>query len=599
MPEKKPSKPQVAESPVADVFENRHPSADEKKWVTNILAPTLEKSPERPIGAPTGVNLDEQGHARFTTISGVPVRRLYTKADLPEDWSEEKYLGYPGAPPFTRGIHATGYRGKLYTMRQFSGFASPEETNQRYKYLLEHGGGGLSVAFDLPTLMGYDSDHPASEGEVGKCGVAIDSLEDMEILFGGIDLERTTVSMTINSPASVLWAMYLVVAEKQGADWKKISGTIQNDILKEYIAQKEYIYPPAPSMRLVIDTFEFGSKFTPRFNTISISGYHIREAGSTALQELAFTLYDGVEYVEWARRRGLDVDDFGPRLSFFFNAHNDFFEEIAKYRAARKVWGRVMKDRFGAKNQRTWLMRFHTQTAGVSLPAQQPMNNIARVALQALAAVLGGTQSLHCDSYDEALALPTEEAARIALRTQQIIGYESGVTQTVDPLGGAYFLENLTLEMERGAFDYFGKLDAMGGMVNAIERGYPQKEIAEASYQYQRAAEAKEKIVVGVNEFVIEEDSPHILYIDESVAREQAAKLKALRARRSNEAVRRSLDALMKVAGGEPRAGLNGNISSANTMPYIVDAVRAYATVGEICQALREVYGTYTEVSIT
>ncbi len=599
MPEKKPPKPQVAESPIADVFDNRHPSAAERTWAEKTLAPTLEKSPEQPIGAPTGVNLDEQGHARFTTISGVPVRRLYTQADLPEDWSEEKYLGFPGAPPFTRGIHATGYRGKLYTMRQFSGFASPEETNQRYKYLLEHGGGGLSVAFDLPTLMGYDSDHAASEGEVGKCGVAIDSLEDMEILFGGIDLEKTTVSMTINSPASVLWAMYLVVAEKQGADWKKISGTIQNDILKEYIAQKEYIYPPAPSMRLVIDTFEFGSKFTPRFNTISISGYHIREAGSTALQELAFTLYDGIEYVEWARRRGLDVDDFGPRLSFFFNAHNDFFEEIAKYRAARKIWARVMRERFGAKNQRTWLMRFHTQTAGVSLPAQQPMNNIARVALQAMAAVLGGTQSLHCDSYDEALALPTEEAARIALRTQQIIAYESGVTQTVDPLGGSYFLENLTLEMEKGAFDYFGKLDAMGGMVKAIERGYPQKEIAEASYQYQRAAEAKEKIIVGVNEFVIEEESPHILYIDESVARQQSAKLKALRARRSNDEVRRRLDALKKAAAQEPNAGTSGNISSANTMPYIVDAVRAYATVGEICEALREVYGTYTEVSIT
>jgi methylmalonyl-CoA mutase N-terminal domain/subunit len=527
------------------------------------------------------------------------VRRLYTQADLPEDWSEEKYLGYPGTPPFTRGIHATGYRGKLYTMRQFSGFASPEETNQRYKYLLEHGGGGLSVAFDLPTLMGYDSDHPASEGEVGKCGVAIDSLEDMEILFGGIDLEKTTVSMTINSPASVLWAMYLVVAEKQGADWKKISGTIQNDILKEYIAQKEYIYPPAPSMRLVIDTFEFGSKFTPRFNTISISGYHIREAGSTALQELAFTLYDGIEYVEWAQRRGLDVDDFGPRLSFFFNAHNDFFEEIAKYRAARKIWGRVMQERFGAKNQRTWLMRFHTQTAGVSLPAQQPMNNIARVALQALAAVLGGTQSLHCDSYDEALALPTEEAARIALRTQQIIAYESGVTHTVDPLGGSYFLENLTLEMEKGAFDYFGKLDAMGGMVKAIERGYPQKEIAEASYQYQRAAEAKEKIIVGVNEFVIKEESPHILYIDETVARQQTAKLKALRARRSNDEVGRALDALKKAAAQEPEAHSNGGISPANTMPHIVNAVRAYATVGEICEALRDVYGTYTEVSIT
>ena len=596
---KKPLTPQVAESPVADVFENRHPSEAEKSWAEKTLAPTLDKAPERPIGAPSGVNLDEHGRARFTTISGVPIRRLYTQADLPADWSEENYLGYPGQPPFTRGIHATGYRGKLYTMRQFSGFASPEETNQRYKYLLEHGGSGLSVAFDLPTLMGYDSDHPASEGEVGKCGVAIDSLEDMEILFSGIDLEKTTVSMTINSPASVLWAMYLVVAEKQGADWKKISGTIQNDILKEYIAQKEYIYPPAPSMRLVIDTFEFGSKFTPRFNTISISGYHIREAGSTALQELAFTLYDGVEYVEWARRRGLDVDEFGPRLSFFFNAHNDFFEEIAKYRAARKIWYRVMKERFGAKNQRTWLMRFHTQTAGVSLPAQQPMNNIARVALQALAAVLGGTQSLHTDSYDEALALPTEEAARIALRTQQIIAYESGVTQTVDPLGGSYFVENQTLQMENGAFDYFGKLDAMGGMVKAIERGYPQKEIAEASYQYQRAAEAKEKVIVGVNEFAIEEEPPHILYIDETVARQQSAKLKTLRARRSNEAVQRALDALKKAAANEPNAGANGNVSPANTMPYIVDAVRAYATVGEICEALRQVYGTYTEVSIT
>ncbi|MGD0568858.1 MAG: methylmalonyl-CoA mutase family protein [Candidatus Sulfotelmatobacter sp.] len=599
MPEKKLPKPHVVESPIADVFEKRHPSVAEKRWAENTLAPTLETFPEKPIGAPTGVNLDEHGDARFTTISGVPVRRLYTQADLPEDWSEEKYLGYPGAPPFTRGIHATGYRGKLFTMRQFSGFASPEETNQRYKYLLEHGGGGLSVAFDLPTLMGYDSDHPASEGEVGKCGVAIDSLEDMEILFDGIDLEKTTVSMTINSPASVLWAMYLVVAEKQGADWKKISGTIQNDILKEYIAQKEYIYPPAPSMRLVIDTFEFGTKFTPRFNTVSISGYHIREAGSTALQELAFTLYDGIEYVEWARRRGLDVDDFGPRLSFFFNAHNDFFEEIAKYRAARKIWGKVMQERFGAKNERTWLMRFHTQTAGVSLPAQQPMNNIARVALQALAAVLGGTQSLHCDSYDEALALPTEEAARIALRTQQIIAYESGVTQTVDPLGGSYFVEALTLAMEKGAFDYFDKLDGMGGMVRAIERGYPQKEIAEASYQYQRAAEAKEKIVVGVNEFVVEEDSPHILYIDESVARQQSTKLKALRARRSNDQVQRKLDALKRAAVQEPKEGKNGDISPVNTMPFIVDAVRAYATVGEICEALREVYGTYTEVSVT
>jgi methylmalonyl-CoA mutase N-terminal domain/subunit len=589
----------VAERPISDVFENRHPAQSEIDWAERTLAPTLDKAPEKPIGAATATNLDEQGHARFSTISNVPIRRLYTQADLPADWNYDQYLGYPGQPPYTRGIHSTGYRGRLWTMRMFSGFASPEETNQRYKYLLEHGGGGLSVAFDLPTLMGYDSDHPASEGEVGKCGVAIDSLEDMEILFDGIDLEKITTSMTINSPASVLWAMYLVVAEKQGADWKKISGTIQNDILKEYIAQKEYIYPPAPSMRLVIDTFEFGSKFTPRFNTISISGYHIREAGSTALQELAFTIYDGVEYVEWARRRGLDVDEFGPRLSFFFNAHNDFFEEIAKYRAARKIWYRLMKDRFGAKNDRTRLMRFHTQTAGVSLPAQQPLNNIARVALQALAAVLGGTQSLHTDAYDEALALPTEQAARIALRTQQIIAYESGVAQTVDPLGGSYFVERQTLDMEQGAFDYFEKLDQMGGMVNAIERGYPQKEIAEASYQYQRAAEANEKITVGVNDFVVEEESPKILYIDESVARAQERKLKALRARRSNEEVQRRLDALKQAAARNPTGGTNGNISDANTMPYIVDAVRAYATVGEICEALRQVYGTYTEVSVT
>jgi methylmalonyl-CoA mutase N-terminal domain/subunit len=589
----------VSETPISDVTEGRHPSAAETQWAEKTLLPTLEKSPEKPIGAPTGTNLDEHGRARFTTMSGVPIRRLYTQADLPEDWNYEQYLGYPGQPPYTRGIHSTGYRGKLFTMRQFSGFASPEETNRRYKYLLEHGGSGLSVAFDLPTLMGYDSDHPASEGEVGKCGVAIDSLQDMEILFRGIDLEKTTVSMTINSPASVLWAMYLVVAENQGADWKKISGTIQNDILKEYIAQKEYIYPPAPSMRLVVDTFEFGSKFTPRFNTISISGYHIREAGSTALQELAFTLYDGVEYVDWALRRGLDVDDFGPRLSFFFNAHNDFFEEIAKYRAARKIWYRVMKDRFDAQNPRTHLMRFHTQTAGVSLPAQQPMNNIARVALQALAAVLGGTQSLHTDAYDEALALPTEEAAGIALRTQQIIAYESGVTQTTDPLGGSYFLESQTLQMENGALDYFSKLDAMGGMVKAIERGYPQKEIAEASYQYQRAVEAREKIIVGVNEFTVEEQSPRILYIDESVARQQSAKLKALREKRSSEDVRQRLDALKRAAAQEPRVKSNGNISPANTMPYIIDAVRAYATVGEICEALRVVYGTYTETSVT
>src|ERR1022692_4489447 len=579
MPENKPKADlfkTAVESPISDVFEGRDPEEPEKRWAEKTLAPTLEKAPEKPIGAATGTNLDEHGHARFSTISNVPIGRLYTQADLPADWNYDQYLGYPGEPPYTRGIHATGYRGRLWTMRMFSGFASPEETNQRYKYLLEHGGGGLSVAFDLPTLMGYDSDHAASEGEVGKCGVAIDSLEDMEILFDGIDLEKITTSMTINSPASVLWAMYLVVAEKQGADWMKISGTLQNDILKEYIAQKEYIYPPAPSMRLVIDTFE---------------------AGSTALQELAFTIYDGVEYVEWALRRGLDVDEFGSRLSFFFNAHNDFFEELGKYRAARKIWYRLMKDRFKAKTQRTWLMRFHTQTAGVSLTAQQPMNNIARVATQALAAVLGGTQSLHTDAYDEALALPTEEAARIALRTQQIIAYESGVAQTVDPLGGSYFLERLTLDMEKGAFDYFDKLDAMGGMVAAIEKGYPQKEIAEASYQFQRATEAREKITVGANEFVVEEPSPHILYIGEEVAQAQTRKLNALRARRSNDEVRRCLEALKKAAAQEPRAGDNGQVSPANTMPFIVDAVKAYATVGEICEALRDVYGTYTETA--
>ena len=441
-------------------------------------------------------------------------------------------------------------------MRQFSGFATPEETNARYRYLLANGGGGLSVAFDLPTLMGYDSDAAESEGEVGKCGVAIDSLEDMETLFSGIDLEKTSVSMTINSPANVLWAMYLVTVEKQGGDWKKIAGTLQNDILKEYIAQKEYIFPPPPSMRLVVDTIEFGSLFTPRFNPISISGYHIREAGSTALQELAFTLYDGVEYVEWALRRGLQIDDFAPRLSFFFNAHNDFFEEIGKFRAARKVWYRLMTERFGAQDPRSHWMRFHTQTAGVSLTAQQPKNNIARVAIQALAAVLGGTQSLHTDGFDEALALPTEDAARIALRTQQILAYESGVANTVDPLGGSYFVERLTLDMEKGAFDYFQKLDAMGGMVRAIERGFPQKEVADASYAYQRAVESREKIIVGVNDYVVEEEPPEILHIGETVRDWQSAKLERLRARRSNQAVGHSLDALRQALkrGGRPRA---------------------------------------------
>jgi methylmalonyl-CoA mutase, N-terminal domain len=574
----------------------RHPSAEEQRWVEETLSPALAKSPERPIGKPSGINLDENGNARFTTISGQPVNRLYTQADLPEDWPGN-HLGEHGQPPYTRGIHPTGYRGKLWTMRQFSGFASPEETNLRYKYLLEAGGGGLSVAFDLPTLMGRDSDDPESEGEVGKCGVAIDSLEDMEILFSGIDLEKTTTSMTINSPASILWAMYLVAAQKQGADWSRVSGTLQNDILKEYIAQKEYIYPPAPSMRLVVDTFEFGARFTPRFNPISISGYHIREAGSTALQELAFTLYDGVEYVEWALRRGLNIDDFAPRLSFFFNSHNDFFEEIGKFRAARKLWYGVMTNRFRAKNPRSTWMRFHTQTAGVSLTAQQPKNNIARVALQALAAVLGGTQSLHTDGFDEALALPTEDAARIALRTQQILAYESAVANVADPLGGAYFVERMTLDMEQGALAYFDKLDRMGGMVRAIEQGFPQKEIAEASYAYQRAVEAGEKIIVGVNEYVIDEELPPILYIDESIREAQSAKLRRLRAARSNQAVERTLAALCRAAEKDPKSSGDG-ISAENTMPLILDCVRAYATVGEIAGALKKVLGEYREVGI-
>lgn len=579
-----------------DSIPKRHPSAEKQRWCKETLDPALAKAPERPIGKASGVNLDTQGKARFTTISGQPVERLYTEADLPENWSANE-LGLPGEPPYTRGIHPTGYRGKLWTMRQFSGFASPEETNLRYKYLLANGGGGLSVAFDLPTLMGRDSDDPESEGEVGKCGVAIDSLEDMEILFSGIDLEKTTTSMTINSPASILWAMYLVAAEKKGADWSRVSGTLQNDILKEYIAQKEYLYPPAPSMRLVVDTFEFGARRTPRFNPISISGYHIREAGSTALQELAFTLYDGVEYVEWALRRGLNVDDFAPRLSFFFNSHNDLFEEIAKFRAARKLWYRVMTARFGAKSARSAWMRFHTQTAGVSLTAQQPKNNIARVALQALAAVLGGTQSLHTDAFDEALALPTEDAARIALRTQQILAYESGVADVADPLGGSYFVERMTLDMERGAQAYFDKLDAMGGMVRAIEHGYPQKEIAEASYAYQRAVEAGEKIIVGVNEYAIEEAPPEILYIDESIRQAQTAKLRKLRAARSNETVERALVALCRAAEREPHA-IEGGIAADNTMPLILDCVRAYATVGEIAGALKAVFGEYREVGI-
>src|SRR6516162_9713745 len=521
----------------------------------------------------------------FTTVSGVPVERLYTEEQV-RDLDYGRDLRDPGAPPYTRGLYPEMYRSRLWTMRQFSGFGTAEDTNRRYHYLLGQGQTGLSVAFHLPTLMGYDSDHPMSEGEVGKCGVAIDSLADMETLFQGIPLDQISTSMTTNAPATILWSMYLVVAEKQGVDWRKLRGTIQNDILKEYIAQKTYIFPPKPSMRLIVDTFEFGTKEVPQWNTISISGYHIREAGSTALQELAFTLYDGIEYIEWAVRRGLDVDEFAPRLSFFFNAHNDLFEEVAKYRAARKVWYKVMTERFHCKNQKSAILRFHTQTAGCSLTAQQPYNNIVRVAIQGLAAVLGGTQSLHTNSLDEALALPTEHAARIALRTQQILAHETGISNAADPLAGSYFVERLTLDMEKRCWEYFDRLDGMGGMVAAIENSFPQREIQDASYEYQRAVERKEKIIVGVNEFVMENEPPiDILLIDESVSGRQIEQLRKLRETRDNARVRTTLKALREAAAND----------SLNMMPCILDCVRAYATLGEICDELRAVYGTYEE----
>ncbi len=522
----------------------------------------------------------------FTTISGVPIRELYTGADL-LDLDYGRDLGDPGEFPYVRGIHRDMYRGKLWTMRQFSGFATPEETNRRYRYLLSQGQTGLSVAFDLPTLMGYDADDPLAEGEVGKCGVSVCSLEDMEVLFAGIPLESVTASMTINSPAAILWAMYLVVAERQGADWRKISGTIQNDILKEYIAQKEFIFPPVPSMRLVTDTIEFATREVPRFHPISISGYHIREAGSTAVQELAFTLRDGIEYVEHAVRRGLGVDEFAPRLSFFFNAHSDFFEEIAKYRAARKVWAQVMRQRFGAKDRRSLMCRFHTQTAGCSLTGQQPYNNVVRTALQGLAAVLGGTQSLHTNALDEALALPTEAAALLALRTQQVLAHESGVTQTVDPLGGSYFLERLTLDMEQACYDYFQRIDEMGGMVAAIEHGFPQREIAQASYDYQRAVESRERVVVGVNSYAAEQSLPAILSIDTAALDWQVEKLRKLRTRRDAVRADSALDALERSVRARE-----------NLMPLILDCVRAYCTLGEISNRLRGVFGVYVESSI-
>jgi methylmalonyl-CoA mutase N-terminal domain/subunit len=564
------SKDKKVGADVANGHSHRQPSSAEQRWQEQTLKSALRKSPER--------------QKEFTTLSGVPINRLYTPADLPEfDYSQE--LGNPGEYPYTRGIHPTMYRGKIWTMRQFSGFGSPEDTNQRLHYLLKQGQTGLSIAFDLPTLMGYDSDHPLAEGEVGRCGVAVSSLADMETLLAGLPLQEVTTSMTINSPAAMIWAMCLVVAEKSGADWKQISGTTQNDILKEYIAQKEYIYPPAPSMRLVVDTITFGARHVPRWNPISISGYHIREAGSTAVQELAFTLRDGIEYVEWVQRAGMPVDEFAPRLSFFFNAQGDLFEEVAKYRAARKIWARVLRERFGSTSPRSWLCRFHTQTAGCSLTAQQPYNNVVRTTLQALAAVLGGTQSLHTNSLDEAWALPTEDAATLALRTQQVLAHESGITQTVDPLAGSYFIEKLTLETERACYDYFQKIDAMGGMVPALECGYPQKEIHDAAYAYQQAIERKEKIIVGVNEYVTEEDRPiKLLVIDDSVARHQVKKLEEVRQKRDNTAVQQTLESLGSAAA-----------TDANLMPFILECVRAYATVGEMCDVLRKVFGTYEE----
>jgi methylmalonyl-CoA mutase N-terminal domain/subunit len=546
---------------------------DRQRWEREVLEPALRRAPERDVP--------------FTTVSGRPIARLYTPDDLP-GFDYRRDLNNPGEFPYVRGIHATGYRGKLWTMRQFAGFGTPEETNERYKALLAAGGTGLSVAFDLPTLMGRDPDHELSLGEVGKCGVSVMSLADMERLFDGIPLANITTSMTINSPAPMLFAMYLAVAEKQGADWKMLSGTIQNDILKEFIAQKEYIYPPRQSMRLITDIFAFCSREVPRWNTVSVSGYHIREAGSTSLQELAFTLRDGIEYIQSGIDAGLEVDDFAPRISFFFNSHSDFFEEIAKFRAARKIWADVMRNRFGARDERSWKLRFHTQTAGVSLTAQQPYNNVVRTALQGLAAVLGGTNSLHTNSLDEALALPTEAAATLALRTQQIIAHESGVTNIVDPLGGSYFVERLTLDMERGAHEYFDTIDRMGGMVEAIEEGYPQREIAEASYKFQQAFERREKIMVGVNEYVQDDEPPFpILYIDESTAEKQLARLEDLKRTRDNDAVRRSLDALAAAARGQ-----------VNTMYPLLDCARAYATVGEMCDTLREAWGEYEEVPL-
>jgi methylmalonyl-CoA mutase N-terminal domain/subunit len=540
------------------------------QWEETTLHQTLSRMPER--------------RDTFITASGEEVGRLYTPLDIP-DFDYRHDLGFPGAYPFTRGVHASGHRGRLWTMRMFAGFGSAEETNARFKYLLDHGQTGLSIAYDLPTLYGYDTDAPESAGEFGKCGVAVSSLRDMEVLLDGIPLDQVTTSMTINSPAAIIWAMYIAAAEKQGVPMDRLGGTIQNDILKEYIAQKEFIFPPEPSMRLVVDTIEFGSLHLPQWNTISISGYHIREAGATAAQELAFTLADGLEYVRWALARGLHIDDFAPRLSFFFNAHNDFFEEVAKYRAARRIWAREMKETFGARDPRSWLMRFHTQTAGVSLTAQQPEVNVARVAIQALAAVLGGTQSLHTNSMDEALALPSERAVTIALRTQQVIAHETGVANTIDPLAGSFYVEWLTNEMEQRARDTFKQIESFGGVIKAIEAGYFQREIAESAFRYQREIDTQQRTIVGVNDYVQAEPvTIPILAMDPAGERRQIARLQELRRARDNEKVGSTLAALRDAAKG-----------TANLMPFILDAVRAYATLQEITDVFREVFGVYEE----
>jgi methylmalonyl-CoA mutase N-terminal domain/subunit len=524
----------------------------------------------------------QERDALFTSASGRPIRRLYDPTDV-ADIDYLRDIGFPGGPPFTRGIHPTGYRGRLWTIRMFAGFGTVEETNQRYRYLLDHGETGLSVAFDLPTLMGYDSDDPQAAGEFGRCGVGVSSLADMEILFRGIPLGEITTSMTINSPAAVIWAMYIAAAEKQGYPRAQLGGTIQNDILKEYIAQNEFIFPPQPAMRLVTDTIEFGTREMPLWNTISISGYHIREAGSTAAQELAFTLADGMAYVEAALERGLDIDDFAPRLSFFFNSHNDFFEEVAKFRAARRIWAREMRERYGAKSPRSWWMRFHTQTAGCSLYAQQPEVNLIRTAIQALAAVMGGTQSLHTNSLDEAIALPSERAALLALRTQQIIAHESGVTDTVDPLGGSYFVERLTSDLERDCYAYFDRIRAQGGVIPALESGFFQREIAEAAYRYHHEIETGKRIIVGLNEYVVEQPLDiAILEMDPEGEKRQRERLCRVRAERDGAQAEAALRRLEDASRG-----------SENVMPYLLEAVNAYCTLGEICGAMRRVFGEY------